>query len=694
MTGTKYCQVVKKTMVMAIVVTSLLLATPSSATVSSKTTSFHENSESHTTQLRGSDSNTDSSRLLQSLTRQPTSRRPTNKPTTRSPSQNPTLARYDREESEASLLPCNASEDCPSGEYCAGFGYCIRRGSCSELSDCSSFNNLVAYPACVGTITCRERRCSKICGGRPFPRPDIGGGGLDNPDQSGGEVVSIVIENSTDSDRFTDNRRPTRLPVSPGIAEGVNADNLPCLIDAVCELNELSILCGFLTTSLLEWNRTGSDNFFMEEGEGMFFAPLDEAFDDPSGSLLSNIISEDLADPAILENTLLYHVSPVDESRNDTDIWFLNDPGCNGSRLMANGQTTDSRCSERGEIQQIGWGNRPMRTLPQVIGEGIESCDGTVALYLVNSLILPPLPLSRLPSQERECPPCIGYLNGERCEYEHIYTGCTWEELQCGSTESCNCSDGIWMCAPQTVVVCGTFPEGLPWGYACDPNEELPTPPVESEQTSGGPECPRCSGYQYGNSCELRHTYRGCNWDELYCGWSERCDCEDDGIYTCVQAGMEACLDIPEGLPWGQDCDPTEELPTPSQADVALESKLELSDECPPSEDFESCDGYQRNLVCEYNYAFDGCDWSTLACRPILRCECDMFGNGFWGCLSETRMYCEDPPGYFPELFPTNGARCVPGAPLPYPPPPPPNTAVTSEGNEEVLLSLMNGGLP
>jgi hypothetical protein len=86
-----------------------------------------------------------------------------------------------------------------------------------------------------------------------------------------------------------------------------------------------------------------------------------------------------------------------------------------------------------------------------------------------------------------------------------------------------------------------------------------------------------CSVYEAGLQCGYGHIYTGCTWEDLYCQYIERCDCYDS-IWSCLSLSMAPCgIDgepIPEGLPWGQSCDPEEPLPLPPPQEDILISGL------------------------------------------------------------------------------------------------------------------------
>ncbi len=60
---------------------------------------------------------------------------------------------------------CNAGDNyqCADDLYCAGSGVCLKIGDCSSTSDCTNDDNSWIHPACMGTLSCEQGRCSWDC---------------------------------------------------------------------------------------------------------------------------------------------------------------------------------------------------------------------------------------------------------------------------------------------------------------------------------------------------------------------------------------------------------------------------------------------------------------------------------------------------------------------------------------------------
>ncbi len=229
-----------------------------------------------------------------------------------------------------------------------------------------------------------------------------------------------------------------------------------------------------------------------------------------------------------------------------------------------------------------------------------EECDPDVPVVIPESV-----------EKKSECPDafafgsCAHFEEDLQCDYNHAYKGCTWDEFACAPSIICKCKEESWRCAGDFENRCGakdgisSIPEELPWGETCDPynDEELqeilklrPDTEAPSSQPSAKPsyapsmtepmgrlsdECPitfrygKCSE-EYSDSleCPYNYAYKGCSWKELSCEptieckcdhWLGQWECKSD-FHSCAVNGV---LSLPEGLPWGEGCDPMADLPSP-----------------------------------------------------------------------------------------------------------------------------------
>ena len=73
--------------------------------------------------------------------------------------------------SSDALWSCEASEDCPGDdEYCNAFNFCSASGTCASDADCFNRENSFFEIDCVGTKTCENGSCAKVCdGSEPIP---------------------------------------------------------------------------------------------------------------------------------------------------------------------------------------------------------------------------------------------------------------------------------------------------------------------------------------------------------------------------------------------------------------------------------------------------------------------------------------------------------------------------------------------
>lgn len=415
-----------------------------------------------------------------------------------------------------------------------------------------------------------------------------------------------------DESERTRDRQPFRVPYRVDEIIGGNVTRAVCggIAETVCENPQLRQSCRAL--SMIDASAL--------KGVGTFFAPVDSAWEQLQ---LSPFVTDDLGKEGVMENLLLFHSMPgsmeigSNETATAADVFDADDLECNGILLMANGGEITTECIGD-DLYLVGDGNLPVRTLPKLVSEEwIETCDESAAIYLVSQVILPPLPIFQedIFTTEPvfagdECPASEPEPNGacrssaSSCEYNHVFTGCTWEELTCTPISYCNCVDGTWMCIMAAMAPCiglgllsgfderdafdaGLPPNGLPWGDSCDPNAELPTPPPEPAETvvEGrlSEECP--DEPQYGRtctdsyvtelSCDYDYIYVGCSWSELGCYPIVGCDCDlfGDGTWACWSAAMMGCPErtTPQDLPWGRNCNPEDPLPLPPDASMVAE---------------------------------------------------------------------------------------------------------------------------
>jgi hypothetical protein len=211
-----------------------------------------------------------------------------------------------------------------------------------------------------------------------------------------------------------------------------------------------------------------------------------------------------------------------------------------------------------------------------------------------------------------ECPlslqfgSCTEFQENLQCSYNHIYYGCTWDALTCLPSVICDCQQGNWHCTGDFMKPCeidqGISPdEGLPWGKECDPNEVASPEIIVSISPSITPptdfptlvpsvvptprnydnrlikECPDTfklgsCGNEYVDDleCEYNYIHIGCTWEDLTCSPSVSCRCNHwHGYWECISEFANCYSDnplpIPDGLPWGETCDPEKAMTLPTR---------------------------------------------------------------------------------------------------------------------------------
>jgi uncharacterized surface protein with fasciclin (FAS1) repeats len=414
-------------------------------------------------------------------------------------------------------------------------------------------------------------------------------------------------------------------------------------------------------------------------------------------------------------------------------LLFYDELECDDQIIMVNQETTRTLCmntntnngdgndnNEQETKVQIGIGNMPMRTLPKIISNDSDStsansteseiltCDGNAIIHLVDQVILPSLPLS---SGNENGGSLIIVTPEEEVEVEEeamIEGGTVGDDDDNsfpadGSSNVTNSSDDDEDTVAVSVVTVTTTraPATTPVTVAvCPLNPEFNSP---------------CR--TVGDICDYDHLYTGCTWEDLQCTPVISCECFSDETWQCLIAASVQCnhgidgggfggssmmfefenelvaeaaaavaanntstATIPDGLPWGDRCDPSDDLPQaqPDTIDggeeeeeedsiVLVEVEGRLNGECPESgPNFGSCsDEYVPNLICEYDYIYTGCSWDELLCGSVMSCECDQFNNGDWACRSFSMLSCDAQTT--PDDLPW-GQSCDPSSPLPEEP--------------------------
>ncbi|OEU06223.1 hypothetical protein FRACYDRAFT_255563 [Fragilariopsis cylindrus CCMP1102] len=429
--------------------------------------------------------------------------------------------------------------------------------------------------------------------------------------------------------------------------EGEGVDICGGILETICSTNELETLCTLL--DMLE--EESSLDFLLDVGT--FFAPTNRAFDSLAQS------------PPVFADLL-----------EDVDI-----------------------------LLNLGIGNMPMRTLPKIIFNDNDSansseseiitCDRNAIIHLVDQVILPSLPLS---SGNENGGSLIIETTPEEVEEAMIEGGIIVGDDDDdddddsfpadGSSNVTNSSDDEVAVAVVVSVVTVTTtraPATTPVVTAvCPLNPEFNSP---------------CR--TVGDICDYDHLYTGCTWEDLQCTPVISCECFSDETWQCLIAASVQCdgngggfggssmmfefdepvaaaavaattsttATIPDGLPWGDRCDPNNDLPQEAQPDTIVPVEVEgrLNGECPKrGPNFGSCsDEYVPNLICEYDYIYTGCSWDELSCGSVMSCECDQFNNGDWACRSFSMFPCNAQTT--PDDLPW-GQSCDPSSPLPEEP--------------------------
>jgi len=160
--------------------------------------------------------------------------------------------------------------------------------------------------------------------------------------------------------------------------------------------------------------------------------------------------------------------------------------------------------------------------------------------------------ISSINNLETQCPAdmsspvfdqsCENYEDGLTCDYNYIFTGCTWNSLQCTSQQFMECSHsaGSWIRASAMPPPCQNPPsEGLPLNQECEPCPTVePADKCPSEEPGNQTPCS-----EVGLQCDYDFMYTGCSIEELRCTPISFYFCTEEGTWQLAMAGMVPCPD-------------------------------------------------------------------------------------------------------------------------------------------------------
>jgi len=307
--------------------------------------------------------------------------------------------------------------------------------------------------------------------------------------------------------------------------------------------------------------------------------------------------------------------------------------------------------------------------------------------------------------------------NPDGCEYDHIVTGCTFDELGCYPIEWAYCEgkdpkevckgdicrwieETYWTTAISSLQFCDDQPEGSPWSNTCDPltfakedyAEIYSTPSTPTDKPYDCPErrpskSDHCmvDGIIPPDGCPYGYIVSGCTQDTLSCGPVKTTKCKAtkapffdvntgilyDGTWEIESKARESCDDQPEGSPWCDTCDPltfakedySEIYTTPPSRPI----EYDCPERRPSYTDHCKLDGIIPPNGCPYGYIVSGCTQDTLSCGPVVTAECEAtneplidvetgeYYDGIWLIMSRSIEFCDDQPRDWP-----SGEYCDP----------------------------------
>uniref|UniRef100_A0A7S4EK82 FAS1 domain-containing protein n=1 Tax=Pseudo-nitzschia australis TaxID=44445 RepID=A0A7S4EK82_9STRA len=225
--------------------------------------------------------------------------------------------------------PCESKKDCMEGEYCGTKGVCMAHSTCMVQPDCQAPGHDIYYPLCLGTESCSDGKCGKVC--------DVDGFGEHT------EYESCTTGVKT---------------------EEMSLHTIAC---SFCEDN--SQYCSMCDL----FNKCDTDHL-LSTGMYTAFFPTDKAFKE-SAETISSLSEKEVC------NIFSFHFHKGEALRSK-------DLHCTGLIEMLNGKDSRTKCDD-GEKYQKGSGNKKSRKIPKIIdGSGLTGCNGKI--ITIDQLLLPP----------------------------------------------------------------------------------------------------------------------------------------------------------------------------------------------------------------------------------------------------------------------------------------------------------------
>jgi len=205
---------------------------------------------------------------------------------------------------------------------------------------------------------------------------------------------------------------------------------------------------------------------------------------------------------------------------------------------------SQSECNEVGlkcnyDFEYSGCNKKELKCTPM----SFYTCgdDKTWNLALADKRKCPPA------SQETKCPPwkkspifkksCGNYPDGIECRYDHIFMGCTWDTLQCTSSNKYSCFDSKWQQATMMPLPCANPPKDLPRLQKCKPCPKvLPADKCPSKKPKIQSKCG-----EVGLQCKYDFNYSGCSKEKLKCTPMSLFTCGDDKTWKLAVVAKEKC---------------------------------------------------------------------------------------------------------------------------------------------------------
>lgn len=220
------------------------------------------------------------------------------------------------------------------------------------------------------------------------------------------------------------------------------------------------------------------------------------------------------------------------------EIYGLDDNNIDGSRQLMSGNSKNKSCKDDEEFLYKNKNGKNCEFIGQTRKRKKKLCKKS------NISQLCPVTCGKC---RTKCPKqysspkfkksCAKYEDGLNCNFNHMFTGCSWNSIQCTGQQSYECNESKWRLITMMPQPCANPPLDFPLHDEC-----APCPKVEpaNKCPSSQPDVhSKCS--TIGLECSYDFRYLGCGLEELKCVPLTFYTCSEEKIWEMAVVDIKIC---------------------------------------------------------------------------------------------------------------------------------------------------------